>query len=362
MKRSFRIIIFGIVLVFGWLVLGLFTTQELGDIQLTYAYTQADLIPSVDTVEINSGLMWQSVEQMVKIEEGTQVRTNETGTAQVVFADESILIIEPNTTITIQQHYVSSDETQIRIFQEVGRTWSQVKKLINPKSSYEIETHTTVATVRGTAFGVSVDQNQTVDFIVEEGQIEAQVVERVDGQRRLVAKTLINPNETAHWEKPDLKKTEFAMIEFSARPVEKDREINNWKEEIKYEVKELEPILEEIKLNRQEDLRQKLEEAKRQQGLIRKLRNRLKEKLGLDIDLKTNIKPKTTPSPDFEDGQSTEPSVSPTSPLESPQPEINQDQVRLLDQTPEPTPEPSYEPVINDQYIERDYTLFDQKL
>lgn len=282
MRRLFRIIVFSVVLVFSFLMLRLLFVDELDDFPTTYAYTQAELLPSQDTVEINQGLFWQQITQPVQIEAGTQVRTDELGVAQIIFADDSVLMIEPDTLITIEEHTVSATETHIRIFQEIGKTWSQVKKLLNPKSSYEIETQTTVATVRGTAFGVSVDENQTVDYIVAEGQIEAQVVERVGSKRKSLAQALVNSNQKIHWEKPQLEEGELAMIEFSPEPMELDQELRKWKEETQVKLKELEPVLTKVKQKRDQEREQVLEERKKNRSVIEKWRQNIRKKLGLN--------------------------------------------------------------------------------
>jgi len=281
MRRFLQIIVFCVILVFGSLILRFLFVDQLGDLPTTYAYTQAELIPNQDVVEVNKGSFWQQVTQPIRVEAGVQIRTDGSGVALVIFADDSVLTIEPNTLITIEEHIVSTQETHIKIFQEIGRTWSQVKKLLNPKSSYEVETQTTVATVRGTAFGVSVDENQVVDYVVGEGQIQAQVIEKVGSERKSLAKALVNSNQKIHWEKHQLKEGEFAMIEFSPEPVEVDQELKKWKEKARIKLEELEPVLKEVKQKRNKKREQDLKERERNQSILKKWSKNFRDRLGL---------------------------------------------------------------------------------
>jgi len=348
MRRSFRIIFSALVLFLGWWLIRLVVVDDLDDMQATYAYTQANLLPAAQLVEINSGATWRRVTESTWIEAGTQVRTNETGTAQVVFADESVLMIEPNTTITLEQHTVTSEVSTIKIFQEVGRTWSQVEKLLSPKSSYEVETQTTLATVRGTAFGVSVDQSQTVDYLVAEGQVEAKVVKRVGEKLEVLAQTMVKPDQTLRWQpvaaQPGLEGQGFAMINLVAESVESNQNMKTWRDGTKQKIEELAPVMEQVKQEIKEERQAQIEELKRQQGLIKRLRDGLRQKLGLDQQLNQTKKPSDELAPPRTNGDDSSP--LPVSPLPvSPLPEVQGDQVELLDQAvvsfPSPAPSPS---------------------
>ena len=79
------------------------------------------------------------------------------GTAMIKFADQSRLLLKENSTIRMAslQFYNSNQLVETRIELLKGRVNSQVEKIVNPKSVYEIFTPAAVAAVRGTEFRVS---------------------------------------------------------------------------------------------------------------------------------------------------------------------------------------------------------------
>lgn len=286
MRRSLRIVIVSLIVV-GVVLMGrslyfqdtslenLGALSELADFEKAEdpLIIKAVLVPGQQVVEIKTGLIWQSVEREVEVNEGTKIRTDESGQAQLVFGDGSVLMLESSTEVALTEHLVTSDEQQIKIFQEIGKTWSQVEKLLSPKSSYEVETQSTVATVRGTKFGVSVDQDQGVDYVVSQGQIEAAVVKRVGAKRQVIAQAVINRDQTLHWDEVDLSETEYAYIVLSPEPIQDHRKFQDWQEEAETQLEEFQPKLERIKKDRQNRRRKKVESTERETGFLEKAIN-----------------------------------------------------------------------------------------
>lgn len=84
---------------------------------------------------------------------GDTVRTDSAGHALVTFFDGSTLEIEPDTTLRIDNAAPTTDGAiAIQITQLIGRTWASVQKLTRPDSKFEINTPSSTAAVRGTAF------------------------------------------------------------------------------------------------------------------------------------------------------------------------------------------------------------------
>lgn len=79
------------------------------------------------------------------------------GTAMIKFADQSRLLLKENSTIRMAslQFYDSSQLVETRIELLKGRVNSQVEKMTDNKSVYEVYTPAAVAAVRGTQFRVS---------------------------------------------------------------------------------------------------------------------------------------------------------------------------------------------------------------
>lgn len=98
--------------------------------------------------------------------------------AHIILSDNSMISLDANTEIQIR---INAQNTTI--YQTIGNTWHRVQKLLKG-SNYEVETPTSLATVRGTKFNVEVAQNKDTKILVTEntvdvGQIEYQKKKRV---------------------------------------------------------------------------------------------------------------------------------------------------------------------------------------
>ena len=117
-------------------------------------------------VEVNTGKGWTTASDEMRLKENMEVRTAE-GRATIVLHDSEILRLEPNTHIKL----ADLNQENIRIKQESGSTWNKVMKMTGTKG-YEVETPNTVATVRGTEFGITIDEiEDIVEAFVEEGNL-----------------------------------------------------------------------------------------------------------------------------------------------------------------------------------------------
>jgi len=108
----------------------------------------------------------QLVDEETSIPSGTEVRTSN-GIAVVVFLDDSIMTIDENTTVM-----VNYDDKSVSVLQSIGNTWHRVTSLISSNNSYEVNTPSALATVRGTVFGVMVDENGESDVMVDESLVD----------------------------------------------------------------------------------------------------------------------------------------------------------------------------------------------
>jgi len=108
----------------------------------------------------------QLVDEEISIPSGTEVRTSN-GIAVVVFLDDSIMTIDENTTVI-----VNYDDKSVSILQSIGNTWHRVTSLISSNNSYEVNTPSALATVRGTIFGVMVGADGESDVMVDESLVD----------------------------------------------------------------------------------------------------------------------------------------------------------------------------------------------
>jgi FecR protein len=86
------------------------------------------------------------------------------GAASVSFADGSTARIDGGTTLTVNSadYDANSGKSNTSIFVKFGRVWSKVVELATPDSSWEVQSQTAVATVRGTAFDTNVTSDATI--------------------------------------------------------------------------------------------------------------------------------------------------------------------------------------------------------
>jgi hypothetical protein len=115
-------------------------------------------------IEVDSGKGWASAQDGMELSVNDKVRTLE-GTATITFFDGELLRLHPNTEISIKE--LSQESTTVA--QESGSTWSRLTKL-GGVAEYNVETPTTVATVRGTGFGLKITGAQN-DLLVGEGTV-----------------------------------------------------------------------------------------------------------------------------------------------------------------------------------------------
>lgn len=117
------------------------------------------------TVQLDKGTGYQTVTGEVILYLNDKVKTLD-GTATIILYESIITELEPNTEVSIK----TLTENNVALKQDSGSTWSKFTA-ITGIDSYEVETPTTVATVRGTAFGVNVEQDE---ILVGEGNVNVE--------------------------------------------------------------------------------------------------------------------------------------------------------------------------------------------
>ena len=106
---------------------------------------------------------------------GTTVITGVKARAQVVYPNHTVTRMDENTQIVIQSF--QTQPTQVKVKLEKNRIWSRVSKLLG-KESYQTETSTVVATVRGTSYDHGILSDGRNKIITIKGSVEASCVEK----------------------------------------------------------------------------------------------------------------------------------------------------------------------------------------
>ncbi len=106
------------------------------------------VLSSSGSVDIHNGEGWIPAFSQMELHERDVIRTQE-GKATIILREQIIVDIDENTEVLLQDF--SFNET--KLYQSSGSMWSKVMDLGG--FTYEVETPTAVALVRGTSFGTS---------------------------------------------------------------------------------------------------------------------------------------------------------------------------------------------------------------
>jgi VCBS repeat-containing protein len=118
---------------------------------------------------------WVNAGMGIELEAGDGVKTGGNSSAEITFFDGSTMELEAGTEVKILSLDIFCDTSvsTITMQQTLGTTISRVTKLLDPGSSYEVETPTGVAGVRGSIVIVTVGGNGTTLVTNEGGDVYA---------------------------------------------------------------------------------------------------------------------------------------------------------------------------------------------
>jgi uncharacterized protein YfaP (DUF2135 family) len=100
---------------------------------------------------------WIEAEVEMSLEVGDSIKTGDSSGSEITFFDGSTIELQAGTEIEVVSLGISdTGSTTIKLKQAIGSTISRVTKLLDPASSYEVETPAAVAAVRGSSMLVKV--------------------------------------------------------------------------------------------------------------------------------------------------------------------------------------------------------------
>ena len=112
----------------------------------------------------------------IEINNQTEVTTGSSSRASILLPDNSLISLSENTVITINY-----GEYGTSVFQSLGQTYHRVQKLVTGKS-YEVQTPSTLAAVRGTKFAILYDgATKKTKVAVTENTVAVSRVKKVEG-------------------------------------------------------------------------------------------------------------------------------------------------------------------------------------
>ncbi len=146
-------------------------------------------------VEKKSGEEWLELISGDQLKSGDIVKTDSSGLANIYFPDGSVIRLDSNSQIVISEaDYDNNTKTlKLKIKLLAGRVWSKIFELATNESYWEVETANAVAAVRGTAFGVEYENNETV-VIGWENTVEVEAVDIYSGRNLGVVNSIGEQN------------------------------------------------------------------------------------------------------------------------------------------------------------------------
>lgn len=136
------------------------------------------------------------------VKAGDELHTGSDGRGEFAWADGTRWKVEPNTQLKIERASANSwrktEQTQFHL--DAGKVFVRVVKSLAPGSSFQIETPSAVAAVRGTVWSIQVENNQTrvgvyKGFVQVNGSTEEQTVR--PGQEAVASADGIHLTKTA---------------------------------------------------------------------------------------------------------------------------------------------------------------------
>ncbi|MBT6573544.1 hypothetical protein HOM83_00750 [Candidatus Falkowbacteria bacterium] len=151
------------------------------------AMGRTDLVEPEIALIVEKGDVWhkgstdndfQKVEKFKIVSEGDIIKTNGNSVARISFFDTQEVMVAEDSQVVITKGYINSNSpllTKVRVKLQKGQVWSRLMNLLHPSAAFEVEAGTVVATVRGTAFNVTLT-DITVEVFVYENDVDVSLV------------------------------------------------------------------------------------------------------------------------------------------------------------------------------------------
>src|SRR5215470_10807141 len=141
------------------------------------AQSEAGTVAAVQSpFDVQHGGSWQAASIGLPVFVGDRLRTGASGRGKVVFQDDSVLDIAPNTDVAVEKQVFDPSTHQfqslVRLAKGKIRAWVS-DYYREPHARYEVETPTAVVGVRGTEFIVLYDlATELTEVVGVDGQVD----------------------------------------------------------------------------------------------------------------------------------------------------------------------------------------------
>ncbi|MGB2580310.1 MAG: FecR domain-containing protein [Minisyncoccia bacterium] len=158
------------------------------------------------------------------ISEGEMLETDSEGKAAIHLFDGSVLRVNSGTKFILNTAEYNKDSGKLMVKASLssGRIWSKIIELATPDSIWQVETSNTVATVRGSAFGVSTD-GKTSEVLVSQHKVSVEVVDPKTKEKIKVQPVVVNEGISLKISNDDIEKVkEIEKRASAASPSERE--------------------------------------------------------------------------------------------------------------------------------------------
>lgn len=136
----------------------------------TWAQSEVGTVAAVvGRLQVQRAAAWQNGGVGAPIFVGDRLRTGASDSAKIVFRDDAVLDVAPNTELTVNKQAFDPNahrfETLLRMLKGKVRAWVS-EYYRQPRARYEIETPTAIAGVRGTEFIILYDANTAATEVI----------------------------------------------------------------------------------------------------------------------------------------------------------------------------------------------------
>ena len=116
---------------------------------------KAQLVIDFGTVQVkHAGESWTTAENGTYFYQSDSIKTGDNTSASIILFESSIIRLDSNTEVTIQELIQQDEETSVKIEQDTGRTWNTISKM-SGIDNYEVQTPTTCTSLMALSFKTS---------------------------------------------------------------------------------------------------------------------------------------------------------------------------------------------------------------
>jgi hypothetical protein len=131
------------------------------------------------SIKLKNAQEWKTLQLNDTITQGDRIRTGAASAIEITFENDFSIFLRPGTTLEITAARKKSAAYLLyKLFLDVGKAISRIKKSTGKETRFEIQTPSAVAAARGTEFRAGVDTDITTRLEVLAGKINVQAASK----------------------------------------------------------------------------------------------------------------------------------------------------------------------------------------